>query len=107
MKTIFVTFHGSICTMGFTNDTSAQAAYETIRDALAKYKAFSRNECADTVEVRDNQGEPATYRLERMDSVMISATQTEEELREIVAHEVMRRKIYEEAGVPYPTGHSR
>jgi hypothetical protein len=102
MKTIYVTFYGSICRMNFHDDAAAQLAYETIKEALDKWKAFSRNESADTVEVKDGHGNPATYRLERMDSVMISGVQTEDELREIVMYEAGRRKVYEECGVPYP-----
>lgn len=102
MQTMYISFHGSLCTMTFMDHAAAQVAYDKISAALAAFKAFSRNECADTVEVTDGDGNPATYRLERMDAVMVSGSETEEMLRERVRHAAMRRKVYEEFGVPYP-----
>lgn len=94
-----VAFHGSVSTLRFENLEKAATAYQTIKDALGAYKLYT-NDRAESVEVETENGK-STFRLERMDSVIMEdAGSFDARLRKVLEEEKIARAMRAEMGLP-------
>ncbi len=100
---IFVSFHATVSTLKYLDEAKAKAAYDKLKQALDGYKIF-KNDRGETVEVEQDEetGGVATFRLERMDSVVFSSEQSTAVTQATIDIEKRQRAMYEGAGVPYP-----